>query len=237
MIDSIVVFKWVRPGYRSYFNARTVNLSHAMTGRLYSRPHRFICVTDDASGLNPGIEVVPMWSDFAELKNPTWPDGPNCYPRLKLWSDWFANIAGERYACLDLDIVFTRELRSIFDRAGDLLMWRTNNPRIPFCASMMVITAGAHRRIWDDFDPIESPKLTTAAGLKGSDQAWIRYCMGDRVEGWGQSEGIYGYQERPLKDRPDVLPTNARAVIFTGKPDPWERSAQRKSPWIRRLYR
>lgn len=214
-----------------------MNIAYRRTNDLYPKPHRFICITDDPTGLDPGIQVVPLWSDYADLSNPTWPNGPNCYPRLKLWSDDFAEIAGERYACLDLDIVHCRSLIPIFDRAGDLLMWRTNNPRVPFCASMMVITAGTNRHIWNDFDPVESPKRTNAAGFKGSDQAWIRYCMRDRIEGWGDVDGIYGYQDRPLRDKPRVLPSNARSVIFTGKPDPWEPEAQRRSPWIKRFYR
>lgn len=208
-----------------------------MVGRLYSRPHRFICVTDDAADLDPGIEVVALWRDFFDIKNPSWKDGPNAYPRIKVFSDWFGSIAGARFACLDLDAVYTDSLDPIFDRPGDFLMWRTNHPEHVFCASMMVIEAGKHRRVWEDFDPIESPKRALLAGYHGSDQGWIRYCFEDKNDGWSDADGIYGYQDSPMKEAPQLLPANARAVIFTGKPDPWEPEALRRSPWIAQHYR
>lgn len=237
MIESVVVFKWNKPGYRSTFTAEAVNKSFRSVGRLYSRQHRFICVTDDPTGLDEGIEVVDLWSDFLDVKNPSWEDGPNAYPRLKIFSDWFGNIAGSRFACLDLDVVYVRSLDPIFDRPGDFLMWRTNHPEHRFCASMMVIEAGKHRQVWEDFDPEESPRRAVEAGYHGSDQGWIRYCFKDQNGGWGAEDGIYGYQDPPLSARPGVLPSNARAVIFTGKPDPWEPEALERSPWIARHYR
>jgi hypothetical protein len=237
VIDSIVVFKWKKPGYRSKFDASTVNYSYRATNRYYERPHRFICVTDDPTGLDPGIEVVPMWDDFFKVKNPSWKDGPNAYPRLKIFSDWFGGIAGERFAMLDLDIVFTGDLAPIFDKPGDFLMWRTNHHEHIHCASIMVIESGKHRRVWDDFDPVESPKRAKDAEYHGSDQGWIRYCFRDKNDGWGSEDGIYGYQDPPFRDKPHVLPKNARAVVFTGKPDPWEPAALIRSPWIREYYR
>jgi hypothetical protein len=227
VIDSFVVFKWSKPGYRSKFDAETVNTMYRMTGRHYDRPHRFICVTDDPTGCDPGIEVVPLWNDHFGLKNPSWEDGPNAYPRLRVFSDWFGNIAGSRYACLDLDMVCTGDLKPIFDKAGDFLMWRTNHHEHIHCASVMVIEAGKHRRVWDDFDPMESPKRALAAGYHGSDQGWIRYCFQDENDGWTDADGIYGYQE----------PKNAKIVVFTGKPDPWEAKAKYRSPWIAKHYR
>lgn len=178
-----------------------------------------------------------MWGDFFNLRNPSWEDGPNAYPRLRIFSDWFGNIAGSRFACLDLDIVYTRSLNPIFDRAGDFLMWRTNHPEHVHCASIMVIEAGTHRRVWEDFDSMESPTKAIEAGYHGSDQGWIRYCFQDKNDGWTDRDGIYGYQEPPLSEYPRSLPANARAVVFTGKPDPWEPQALRRSPWIAKYYR
>lgn len=234
---AIVVFKWNTPGYRSKFESRHVNTTKRMIERWYPEPHRFICVTDDPDGLDPGVEYIPLWADHSEIANPSWPKGPSCYRRLRVFSDWFADqIRCERIACVDLDAVFSNCLTSIFSRKEDFLIWQTGNPRIPFCASMFMFTAGVHRRIWNDFDPRKSPRLALTSGMHGSDQAWIAYCLGKKIPGWGIKEGVYGYKDHILKSHNGSLPKDARAVMFTGKPDPWDQEAIHKSPWITEHY-
>lgn len=236
MIDSFIVFKWVRPGYRSKFTARTVNIAKRMVRRCLPGDYRFICITDDPSNLDPDIEAIPLWSDHRDLSNPSWKDAPNCYPRLKVFSEEFRKIAGERFMCGDLDAVYTRSLRPLVERTEDLVMWRTNHPHVPYCAALMLMTAGAFPEVWDDFDPVESPRLSTEAGFRGSDQAWINCRLRGRIAGWTNADGVYGYREHGRKAPLTTLPGNARVVTFCGKPDPWEPEAQNKARWIRRFY-
>jgi hypothetical protein len=235
---AFVTFKWLKVGYRSNFTSERVNTTKRMIDRWYPEPHRFICVTDDSAGLNPDVEYVPLWADHADIPNPSWPKGPSCYRRLRVFSDWFADLIGcERIACIDLDAVFSSSLVPIFNRTEDFLIWQTGNPRIPFCASMFMFTAGVHRRIWNDFDPRSSPRLALTSGMHGSDQAWIAYCLGKKIPGWGTADGVYGYKDHVLKSHNGMLPKNARAVMFTGQPDPWAAEAIRRSPWINEFYR
>ena len=37
-----------------------VNKLHSMVGRNMSRPYRFVCLTDDATGIDPRIETRPL---------------------------------------------------------------------------------------------------------------------------------------------------------------------------------
>lgn len=233
---SVICFKWKTPGYRSTFTSQNVNVTRRMVARHYEAPHRFICVTDDPVGIEPGIEVLPLWSDYASIPNPSWPAGPSCYRRLKVFSKDFAAVAGERFVCLDLDVVITGDLKPLWSRTEDFLIWRTGMPTIPFCASMFMMTAGVHHRIWDDFNPAVSPRLALTRGMKGSDQAWISYCLGNDLPGWGQKEGVHSYRDHLMKQHSGRLPKDARMVMFTGRPDPWEASAQFASPWIRSFY-
>lgn len=257
---SVVTFKWEKPGYRSLFTSENVNILQRMVARNYQRPHRFLCVTDDPRGLDSGIEAVPLWDDFSKLTNPTWANGPSCYRRLKVFSQWFGEIAGEKFVVLDLDAVVTGDLTPLWDRDEDFLIWRPNHPGIPICASMFMLQTGARPEVWEKFDHILSPRLTSARGFRGSDQAWIRYCVGDDVPGWTSADGVYGYKDDickggPKKNRPNVyveprlleqakqrpgrgaLPPDARIVFFTGKPDPWDQEAIEASPWILDHYR
>src|SRR5688572_14830399 len=104
---SVVTFKWSKRGYRSTFTSDNVNISRRNFARHYPYPHRFICVTDDPAGLDADVEYVPLWNDYADIANPTWPTGPSCYRRLKVFSEGFVQIAGDRILHIDLDMVFT----------------------------------------------------------------------------------------------------------------------------------
>ena len=248
---SVVTFKWKpKPGYRSHFMSGHVNVMRNMVERHYRKPHRFLCVTDDPVGLDPRIEVVPLWNDHASVPNPTWPDGPSCYRRLKVFSRGFAKIAGPRFVCIDLDAVIVNDLTPLWDRTEPFLIFKSHIPSIPVCGSMFMMDAGSQAFVWDDFNPTTSPALSSKAGCRGSDQGWMAYCYRHRpVPGWGNSEGVYSYMELAPKQRPrgrpqrtivpnsGPLPTDARIVFFTGKPDPWDHVAKTQSPWIDEHYR
>lgn len=234
---SVVCFKWSKPGYRSTFLPVHVNTLRRMVERNYPHPHRFICVTDDPVGLDDGIEYVPLWNDHANLPNPSWPQGPSCYRRLKVFSDWFGDIAGDRFVCVDLDVVITGDLTPLWHRPESLLMWETGHPTITHCASMFMATAGMHRKIWDDFDPRISPRLAIQSGrMKGSDQAWMYHCMRGQIAGWGTKDGAYSYRDHCVRRHRGELPKGSRIVMFHGKPDPWAHTALQASPWIHDHY-
>ena len=109
MTPNVVCFKWAPPqGYRSTFTSATVNTLRAMVARHFHVEHRFLCVTDDATGLDPAIEVVPLWDDFAQVRNPHGGHQPSCYRRLKVFARDIATILGDRFVCLDLDTVIVQ---------------------------------------------------------------------------------------------------------------------------------
>ena len=51
----ILTMKW-----GTLYGAGDVNRLAAQVRRHLARPHRFICFTDDAAGLEPGIEAMPL---------------------------------------------------------------------------------------------------------------------------------------------------------------------------------
>ena len=51
----ILCMKW-----GTLYGARDVNNLARGVRRHLSRPHRFICFTDDPSGLHPGVEALPL---------------------------------------------------------------------------------------------------------------------------------------------------------------------------------
>lgn len=227
---SIVTFKWRTPGYRAQFSATTVNTLRKMVARHYPEPHRFICVTDDAAGLSSNIEVVRLWPDHANVPNPTGGGRPSCYRRLKLFDPAIATLVGPRFVMLDLDAVIVGDLRPLFERPEDIILWRSPTGEWPYNGALYMANAGARPQVWQDFDPIESPRLTTAAGYRGSDQAWISYRLGWDELAWTENDGVYYYGKLPDRSR---LPDNARIVFTTGGSAPWKL----RHPWVQQHYR
>jgi hypothetical protein len=236
VIDSVVVWKWRNPGYRSKFTAEHVNTMRRMVARHYDRPHRFVCITDDSSGIDSSVEVVPLWDDHAEIPNPTWAHGPSCYRRLRAFAPEFADIAGRRFVSIDLDVVIVGDLVPVWDRPEDFVIYDPEMRGFRYNGSMWLMTAGTRRRVWDRFDPETSPALTRARGLKGSDQAWIHYVLGDGEATWRRRDGVLSYSPHVLRDHGGNLPKSARVVMFHGKPDPWEVSGAPRNRWVRRYY-
>jgi hypothetical protein len=192
-VISVITFKYRRPDYRTTYTSEHVNALAAMTARYYNHPHRFFCVTDDPEGLADGIEYVPLWPDHFNLVNPSHPTSrPNCYPRLKLFSREMAAIFGPRYVSLDLDMVMVDDVAPLWQRPEGFVIYDARGDD-HYNGSMFLQTAGFHQEVWDDFDPVESPKLTTAARMRGSDQAWIRYKLAPNAAVWDYNHGVYAY--------------------------------------------
>ena len=237
MIDSVVVWKWDKPGYRSKFDATSVNVMRNQVARHYPHPHRFVCVTDDPTGIDPQIETYPLGDLFLDLVNPSFASGPNCYPRLRAFSPEFEEIAGRRFVSIDLDTVITGDLSPLFNRPEDFVIYASVQAKNAYCGAMFMMTAGSRRQVWDQFDPSTSPRLSNAAGHNGSDQGWIEYILGRNEATWTAADGIFAYRWDCLKDRRGGLPPNCRMVAFHGQFDPWSEIAQAQSPWIKDHYR
>lgn len=232
---SVVTWRWKpREGYRSTFGPETVNILRRMVARHYPDPHRFICCTDDASGFDPEVEVVPIWQDHADLPHPTSPSHPSCYRRLKAFAPearaWF----GKRFVSIDLDCVIMGDLRPLWNRGEPFVGLAGTQPPTTFNGSMFLLTAGARSKVWTDFNPRFSPGLARKAGHYGSDQAWISYALGEGEARWTPKDGVYSYRLHvaPVGGR---LPADATIVFFNGKSDPWSDGPKRLE-WVQKNY-
>lgn len=228
---SIVTWKWVTPGYHSTFTAEHVNVLARMVERHYPAPHRVVCVTNEADGIDPHITIVPDREDFAHLPSPHGGKMPSCYRRLLLFHPDAAQWFGERFVSMDLDCVIVLDLRPLFDRPDDFVGWQDACRPRQLCGSMFMLRAGARPHVWNDFDPTLSPGLAKAAGNYGSDQGWLSYCLHEDSR-WTAEDGVLNFnfdlQRGPLRD-------GARIVFFTGIPKPWDATAMRHE-WVRQHW-
>lgn len=233
-VDSVIVWKWHTPGYRSTFGPETVNIFRRMVARNYPFQHRVICVTDDSRGIDAGIDILPLWNDFPGLQPYGGPSHPNCYRRLRLFHPDAAQWFGERYVSVDLDSVVTGDLTSVWNRPEDVVLWGNTHKTTHYNGSMVLMTAGARPQVWETFDPKTSPGQARDAGQLGSDQGWMSYVLGPGEAMWTQRDGVYSYRNdiRPT----GVFPTDARLVLMHGQVDPWTPFAQRME-WVHTHYR
>lgn len=236
-----VTFKW-KPAtrYRSTFGPETVNTMLSGLGRHFHRPFRLTCITDDPKGISSEVRIIPMWEDWAHLPSPHGASYPSCYRRLPLFAETFrgapiAELIGPYFACLDLDMVFTNDVTPLFEPDVDFKIWGDTARLTPYNGSMWKMRAGARRKVWDEFDPVESPRRSLRLGYVGSDQGWISACLGPHEPKWSQRDGVYSFRMH-IQRFGSRLPANARIVIFHGAVDPWSPLAQRL-PWVRQHYR
>lgn len=231
---TVVCWKWKQPGFRVGYSAHHVNVLAAMVARHYKKPHRFVCITDDPTGIE--CETMTLWDDFSTMQNACGQHLPSCYRRLKLFSKAVSSQFGGRIVSLDLDVVILDDLSPLWDQPHDFMGWRVvgiNHP-VVYNGSMFMFRAGKHTELWNKFDPTVSPDETKLYGYFGSDQAWISYKIAGSAPGWTQAEGVYSYPRE--QRRRDIRP-GTRMVIFHGKRKPWDALTQAEAPWIAKHWR
>ena len=95
---NVVCIKW-----GDKFSADYVNKLYNMVQRNLSLKHRFICLTEDSTDLNPNIEVFPLTRNDLEY----------CWNKLVLFEKKLYNITGT-ILFFDLDVVIINPIDDLF---------------------------------------------------------------------------------------------------------------------------
>lgn len=225
MVDlTVATFKW-----GGKYTSENVNTLARAVRRHCTLEHEFVCITDDPSGLE--CRSIPLWDDWSGLLSPHHKDGyPSCYRRLKVFSPEIEAVLGRRFVVIDIDVLPVASLDPLWNRTEDFVCLA--NPvksATRYVGGMWLITAGSRPEVWERMSS-EVPRITYSAGLGGSDQAWISYCLPPDEATWGAEDGVYAYRQNLMHN--NQLPNNARFVSFNGRHNPWDADMQR-IPWIR----
>lgn len=228
----VVCWKWdngaihAKKGLR--FGAEHVNRLRNMVARNLRMEHEFVCITDDSKGIAKDIRIIPLWDDLRSLGG--------CYVRLKAFSEEMKDVIGPRFVWLDLDTVVMRDITSLFDREDDFMAWGDTTPSTPYNGSMMMMTAGARRQVWDTWNE-ESVARSKKMGFVGTDQAWISACLGPGEKRWSTADGVYSFRCHIKQKQLLQPPNNARIIFFHGSADPSQELIQDRHPWVRKHWR
>jgi len=239
---NIICFKW---GTR--YGVHFVNNLHASVKKYLHRPFRFLCITDDPTGLNTGIETVPI------PENPGIPGWPNVFLKLLITADGFADLKGPTLF-FDIDIIITGDLDCFFDyKPGKNVIihnWierrKTLFRKRPEIGNSSVFRfeAGKSQYIYETF--LKEKDRAIDRNFFVTEQAFLTYAMKERY--WWPEEWVRSFKYNCTPTYPlnlfkmPKLPSGTRILVFHGRPDPDQgitgfrgRHATRHSlpaPWI-----
>ena len=224
---NVLCIKW-----GNKFSADYVNKLYNMVRRNLALPCRFVCLTDNSAGLNPGIDTADLHGGF-----------DYCWNKLELFRPGL--FSGED-VCLyfDLDVVITAPLDDLVlfqpqDSFVGLHDWyRSRVPR--YNSSVMRFKSGAHTVLYDslrakladgrvrwarEYDEYlrSNDKVVLWEGEKryAGDQEWISHYVYPPKElkkhsfpgGW-----ILSYRKHGRRR----LPRTCKVMVFHGDPKPHE---------------
>jgi hypothetical protein len=236
---------WIWKGPRCY-EPEHVNHLFRQLSRVCPGRFELACVTDDTAGFLRGIEVIktpPAALALRRLSTPEKGSFPSCYPRLWMFSEE-ARMLGERVMLLDVDLVFTNDPAPLFERTEEFVGWRplrTWGSENRFGGGIYLLSTGTRTHVWTSFDGANSIRRARDAGLRGSDQAWLSYCLAASEASWPKDSGIYSIRDlthharRASVRRNRValdLPPDAILVQFNGPEKPWHIAASVRHKWL-----
>lgn len=214
------------PSPPRFFKPEHVNRLQELFALHLSTPHRFVCISDDTEGFSPNVTVIQTPCAAAAIGHVRSPEGnrfPSCYRRLWAQSDEAAEILSERCLALDIDAIPVADLSPIVERDEPFVGWRPFRDwgrKLRIGGGLYLFTPGAHTRVWTDFtkNPNAAIAEASAAGFRGSDQAWLSHKLAHKVPIYGRSSGLYSIRDLGADH---VLPKDARLVQFNGPDKPW----------------
>lgn len=209
--------------YGTKYPVEYVNKLYNMVQRHLTVPHRFICFTDDSTGLNPDIETISLPSN-SSIKGWWW-------KTYLFKADHFPQ--GDVNLFFDLDIVIVNSIDKLVEEQGNFLGFedpgKIYSRTSKLNSSVMKWSAGQFSDIWDTY--VSNQQL--AYGLHG-DQDWIWKLHSKQIkfypESWIKS---YKWQVRThselqrfgsiqkFKDirTPEIHPETS-VLVFHGTPNP-----------------
>ena len=219
---NILTLKW---GTR--YGPHYANRLRAGVERHLSRPFRFLCFTDDPSGLHPDIETYPLvqLGHLPErIRTTTW-------LKLALFADDLAGGLRGQSMFLDLDLLITGPIDSFFEYKPDKICiihnwieWHKQlfrqRPRIGN-SSVFRFESGTCQHVVDQYYSEHEWALANFH----PPQTYLTHCIRERMafwpEDWVRSFKRHCRPAFPLNlFLPPRYPSDARMIAFHGRPDP-----------------
>jgi hypothetical protein len=232
---NVVLWKWRNSGNWKHYDAGHVNRLARMLAAHLRVPHRVVCFTDDAGGIDESVKCLPL--DSAAAPIPRFERMPlrNCFRKLGLFNPAMRDIAGERLLQIDLDTVIVGDITHLAERVEPMVIWRSpsvGKKGFALNTSLVLLTAGSRADIWDTYcsDPEGVARAAQLAGWTGTDQAVVAH-LAPEAATFEESDGVISFRDH-LKGGMRGLPPDARMVSFYDRFDPADPKVRAIAPWI-----
>ncbi len=110
-VVNVLCMKW-----GTKYPADYVNTLYSMVARNLTREFRFVCLTEDATGLHDQVEVFPLPELSVDLAGPE-----RGWNKLAVFAETLYDLKG-KVLCLDLDLIITGSLDELFDYPGEVMI-------------------------------------------------------------------------------------------------------------------
>ena len=227
---NVLCMKW-----GDYYTPEYVNRLYAGVKRNLNLPFRFVCVTDDARGLNPNVEAVPFPPDPQVPGTVATRPWPNIFAKLAFFRDGFADLKGPTLF-LDIDLLVTGPLDKFFlYRPGEFCIIHNwvekrkalfrKRPDIGN-SSCFRFEAGKSDGVWETFLKEKAIPSQSWRFLHGSQKFQTYAMMQTGKVNWWPEKWVCSFKRQlvpvfPLNKlfMPWRPPKGASVVAFHGQPD------------------
>ena len=213
--ENIICMKW---GTR--YDPMYVNILASSVRRHLSRPHRFVCFTENAEGIDPRVEVRPL---------PDLPLDPSLpergWRKLTMLAEQLADLEG-RALFLDLDLVIVGSLDPFFDEPGAFRIIRDWNLSGGWIGNSSVFRfeIGRHQDVLDHF-------LAHFSEIRKefrNEQAFLSAAMrGKGILDYWKAPWCLSFKRHSIRPLPVSLfrgpkqpGPETKIVVFHGQPNP-----------------
>lgn len=227
-IVNVLCMKW-----GTKYSGDYVNTLYSMVARNMSREFRFICLTEDGSGLNDKVEVFPLPELSVDLGGPE-----RGWNKLAVFAETLYDLKG-KVLCLDLDLIITGSLDDLFDYPGEVMIIKdwikkdgTGN------SSVYRFEVGAHPEVLAEFEK----SFAQIKKTHRNEQEYLSAAlMAKNALVYWPDEWCRSFKRHCIKPlsfliaRETEMPEDTRVLVFHGKPDPHEAIAGTSGKWYRRF--
>lgn len=231
MIQTVICMKW-----GTLYGPEYANRLYAMVRRNTRRPLRFVCFTEDATGLRAEIEVQPLPPIRIPAHHQRFP-----WRKMSLWGETLGDLTGQ-VLFLDLDLLVTGDVDGFFDHAPEqdfvvIRNWTSRREAIGNTSCFRLrVGSNPHllAAVEADFEGVFATHRIEQAFISRHARSIAFW-----PEGWCVSFKHSLLPPWPARLwRPAVLPPEVRLVAFTGKPDVHDVLAGHwPAPWHKKLYK
>lgn len=221
---NIICIKWGERYEASYVNKLLAGVQRHLT-----RPFIFHCCTDDPTGLDPEVKIIPF-PENPGIKR-WW---PHVLVKLFTTKNGFGDLVGPTLF-LDLDVIIVDNIDCLFEfKVGENCIihnwvnWRKRLlGRIPHVGNSSVYRFDAGPKsdyIFQTF--LKEMERAEDISIFNTEQAFLTYAMQD--VNWWPKEWIQSYKWncRPIFPinllKAPQLPIGCKILVFHGRPDPDE---------------